>query len=116
MNQPLHAGLTVEKWRALTWDQRLLNIASELSRVKNALRDHEAQRANQAIERALELIDLTVGEAGPKGPAFLREILRFREALVGFYIDPKKSDSEFVQLFRGFLDLESSIHNLGLRF
>ncbi len=111
-----HPSLTVERWRSFPWDKRLLNIAAELSRAKNLIRDKEYDWANQAIARALELVDLTV-EAGTddKPPFFLRELLRFRELLAGFYVSEEKEDREFITMFRGFLDLDPDVHNLQLR-
>ena len=110
-----HQGLTLERWRALSWDRRLLNIASELMRLKNRIQEGDETLANQAIERALELTDLSV-ESWPDGKSssFLHEFLRFREVLAGFYVSKEKDFQEFMILFRVFLDLDPVVHNLGL--
>ena len=110
-----HPSLTAERWRSLGWDKRILNIASELARAKAWIHENHPGYAKQSIERALELVDLTV-EAGPEGktPGFMRELLRFRECLAGFYDTPSRGYQEFVTLMEGFLDLDPAVHNLHL--
>ena len=110
-----HPSLTVEKWQAMPWDKRLLNILSELVRAKNWIKGNNQEYANLSLERALELIDLTI-ESGMDGKSrfFPRELLRLREILAGFYIAPSKNYEEFLVLMKSFMDLDSSIHNLNL--
>lgn len=111
-----HADLTVEKWRSIPWDKRLLNIAAEMARAKHWIAKKENDLANQSIERALELMDLTVEAGIDESFSFLREFLLAREWLAGFYVSPEKDLREFHLLLKGFLDLEPSIHNLSLEF
>jgi hypothetical protein len=110
-----HPTLTTEKWLRLTQQQRMLNVASELTRVKNEIRDGENEYANQALERALDLIDLTVETAlAEKKSSFLYEILRFREILASVYETSQKDEQKFLILLQAFLDLDPSVHNLQL--
>ena len=111
-----HSGLTIDRWRSFSWDKRLLNIGSELIRAKNAIKKNDEEGRKGAFERALELSDLTV-EAGMEGKSlgFLREFLRFREVLAGFYINPEKTEDEIVSLIKVFFDLDPVVHNLHLQ-
>jgi len=60
-------------------------IANELNRAKNLLRDAgDPVESSRALERAFELIDLTVD--GASGSARF-EFLRFREVLGQLYAD-----------------------------
>jgi hypothetical protein len=73
------------RWRAFTPDQRLLMIANELNRAKNLLQDsNDPVEAFNALQRAFELVDLTVESVSG---TFRFELLRFREALAQVYVD-----------------------------
>lgn len=111
-----HPSLTVERWKSFSWDKRLLNIAAELIRAKNAIQKHDEKGRAGALERALELTDLTV-EAGREGktPGFLAEFLRFRELLASYYICEQKSEEEIIRLTEAFFDLDATVHNLHLQ-
>ena len=111
-----HPSLTVEKWQSFSWDKRLLNIGSELIRAKSALQKKDEEARKGALERALELTDLTV-EAGIKGKTsgFLRELLRFREMVADFYLSPEKKEEEITGLTKIFFDLDPAVHNLHLQ-
>ena len=112
MNTVFHPFLTVEKWRAMPQEKQILNIVSELTRTRQWLGKDEAF-ARQSLERAFELIDLTV-EAGGFSAGFLRELLRFREILAEYYVGFKNDPNEFGDLVRSFLDMNPEVHNLGL--
>ena len=110
-----HKGMTSAKWSALPWDKKILNITSELVRVKKGIEENNDERADRALERAFELIDLTVeGGANGKSPFILRELLRLRECLAAFYSSREKNEREFTVLMRGLLDLDSVCHHLKL--
>lgn len=111
-----HPSLTVERWRKMSWEKRLLNILSELCRAKNWIKENHNEYANLSIERALELTDLTIESGlGNKSQFFLKELLRWREMLAGFYVMPSKNYQDFLILLKGFIDLDPAIHNLHLQ-
>lgn len=115
LNIVLHRGLTLERWQALPLERRLLNIASELSRAKNAMKLSDTAEASRSFERTLELVDMTVESLmHESSQGLVRELLRFREMIAGFYIAPQKNHQEFLSLFRCFLDLTPGTHNLNL--
>lgn len=106
-----------EKWNALPWDKKILNIASELTRTRNWRREGQGEFAGQSLDRALELIDLSAECASREKSFFLlRELLRFREALSEFYLaKPSFNHEEFNILLGNLLDLEPNVHNLGIK-
>jgi len=72
----IHKNLAAGGWRKLTLAEQLGNIGSEVSRAfKWRGRDDKIFEA--AVERALELFDLTL--ADPRWKGRLREIARARE-------------------------------------
>lgn len=93
-------------------EKRLLNVASEITRAKN-LAAEDAGLARQSVERALDLVDLTVESVRGQSPVyFMRELLRLREILAGEHERPDRAVLESV--LRGLLDLNPETHNLGL--
>jgi hypothetical protein len=109
-----HPGLAA-RWAGFSFDRRILMIANELNRAKNLVRD-SADRIEGArcLERAFELIDLTVDDTSrPKR----YELLRFRELLGQLYYDmmfshePLKNDAltaELMKLLRVLLTLDKT--------
>ena len=71
------AGL-VERWRSLSVAEQLGNVGSEVERTLRAHEAGNAGRREHALDRALELFDLTATDPRWRGPR-RREILRARE-------------------------------------
>ena len=116
MTMKYHTTLTIEKWNGLAWEKRLLNVGSELMRVKSGFEKKDFARVKNAIERAFELIDLTLESRIENGsPYFRKEMLRFRETLAEVYSNIAQSTEKFKCLFKVYFDLDSRIHNLGLQ-
>ncbi|MFH1048736.1 MAG: hypothetical protein V1732_03670 [Patescibacteria group bacterium] len=69
--------------------EQLANIGSEVERTILWKNKNNRDYSNQAFERALELLDLTVEDV--KNKFRLKEILRLREALVDYFL----FDNEF---------------------
>jgi len=110
-----HGPSTYDRWRTFSIDQKILNIASEFSRAKNGLKRGCLEDVRLAIERALELMDLTLEmECHQQSAQFWREYLRLREMLAECYVDPEINEKDFLDLFRGFLDLNPKVSNLKL--
>ncbi len=70
-----HASLAAGRWFELSLAEQLGNIGSEVSRAIKAGKDEK--RFNGAVERALELFDLTLRDVRWRGR--LKEIGRARE-------------------------------------
>jgi hypothetical protein len=80
-----HPGLE-KRWQTFPESRQIIMVANELNRAKNMLAKNDSHEMKQALERAFELIDLTIEHTRQK----LRyELLRFREILGAFYVDQK---------------------------
>ncbi len=71
----IHKGLK-KSWQKLSLVEQLANIGSEVYRAKRWQGENE-QYFNNAVDRALELFDLTI--ADPRWKKRLKEICRVRE-------------------------------------
>jgi hypothetical protein len=83
--QALHASLAAGRWYTLTLDEQLGNVGSEVGRAIRAKARHDDMRLQGALDRALELLDLTLGDGRWRGPR-LREISRAREVVCDFLV------------------------------
>jgi hypothetical protein len=98
----LHPDLANGRWHQLTLAEQLGNVGSEFSRAMK-WKDRNHKLAQGAIERALELMDLTLDD--PRHRACLprlREIARTREVLVDFLLGDNEYNSDARQLQRYF--------------
>lgn len=76
MTPKIHKNLTLEKWQKLSLMEQLGNIGSEVSRARR-WQGKDQKLFEGAVDRALELFDLTLADRRWKGR--LREIARARE-------------------------------------
>lgn len=83
-----HAGLAAGRWEELDLVGQLANVGSEVERAIQAWRNGRAERFDRALDRALELFDLSARDERWRGHR-RREILRAREEFVRlFFEDP----------------------------
>jgi hypothetical protein len=78
----MHAGLAAGRWHAMPLMDQLANIGSEVARAMRARTHDDEERTRAALDRALELFDLTLGDDRWQGRR--REIARAREVVVDF--------------------------------
>jgi hypothetical protein len=102
MQNKFHKNLTLEKWQKFPKETQILNIASEFSRAKHWLGKKDKDEVLNCLDRAFELIDLTVNDF--KWGDSLKELLRFRDILAEFYIKRNKELDEFIKIFQTFLN------------
>lgn len=76
-----HTGLTSERWRGFTLATRLLHVGAELHRLQRWLEHGDREEAERCVERAIELLDLSVATA--QSGAQRREFCRARELIRG---------------------------------
>lgn len=79
-----HTGLAAGKWSSLSLIEQLANIGSEVARAINAHDASRTDRRDAAVNRSLELFDLTAADERWRGPR-RREVLRAREEFCGLF-------------------------------
>ncbi|OGD10823.1 MAG: hypothetical protein A2Y86_03530 [Candidatus Aminicenantes bacterium RBG_13_62_12] len=79
-----HQSLASGRWRSLSLIEQLANIGSEVERALNWRDKGNPIYSQRALERALELIGLTVED--PRHRARLKEITRLREAILDYFL------------------------------
>ncbi len=86
-----HKELAAGRWFELTFFEQMANIGSEVERAI-IWQEKNKEYCQKAIERALELLDLTIADM--RNRTRLKELTRLREALVDyFYFDNQFSSS-----------------------
>lgn len=96
-----HAGLAAGRWATLTLMEQLANVGSEVDR---AIRAHEAgkgERRDAAVNRCLELFDLTAADDRWRG-ARRREVLRAREQFCALFWGDDRRPGDAASLSRYF--------------
>ena len=81
---PLHPGLAAGRWQALSLVEQLANVGSEVERALNWAEKGNSEYSLRALERGLELLDLTIGD--PRHLGRLKELTRLREVLLDFFL------------------------------
>jgi len=79
-----HESLASGRWRNLSLIEQLANIGSEVERALNWRAKGNLTYSQRALERALELISLTIED--PRHRRRLKEITRLREAILDYFL------------------------------
>ena len=98
-----HKDLAAGRWSQLSLLEQMANIGGEVERALNWRVKKNADYAQRAFERALELIDLTLDS--DRNYAHLKEIARMREAIVDYFFGTnqiKSSESSWRNYFLPF--------------
>ena len=82
----IHDELAAGRWRTLSLAEQLGNVGSEVDRSIRAWEAGKTERFEKALERALELFDLTAQDDRWRGPR-RREILHAREEFCRLFFD-----------------------------
>jgi hypothetical protein len=98
---PKHESLAQGRWSSLNLMEQLGNIGSEVGRAAKAKRSGDEARMWSAVERALELFDLTI--ADPRWSGRLKEPLRAREVVCDFLVGDNRYGSTDASLDAYFL-------------
>jgi hypothetical protein len=80
----IHQDLADGRWRTFSLMEQLGNVGSEIDRTINYKKRNQAQMSQEAFERGLELLDLTIQD--PKNITRLKELCRVREVLVDYFM------------------------------
>jgi hypothetical protein len=78
-----HKELAEGRWFQFSLAEQLANVGSEVSRALTWQQRGNAEHCRMAVERALELLDLTLMDTRHRGR--LREIARVREVLADYF-------------------------------
>jgi hypothetical protein len=78
-----HKDLAQGRWYTLSLMEQLANVGSDVGRAIRWKNSGDMEYSNNAILRALELVDLTI--ADPKNRKRLKEVCRTRELLVDYF-------------------------------
>jgi len=78
-----HKNLAKGKWFELPFPVQMANIGSEVNRAISWKKKNNPQYCQQAFERSLELLDLTISDK--KNKKRLRELTRLYEILVDYF-------------------------------
>jgi hypothetical protein len=99
-----HKELASGRWNEFNFFQQMANVGSEVIRAIN-WREKNKEYSRMAIDRALELLDLTIQDKKNQQKYRLNELLRLREFLADyFYFDNiyKSTDVNFNNYFLAF--------------
>ena len=97
-----HSGLAAGRWSEMSLMDQLGNIGTEVARSARAKEAGSEQRAWRALERALELFDLTIDDPRWRDHR-LGEICRAREVVCDFIAGDNEYGSTADSLTRYFL-------------
>jgi hypothetical protein len=97
----LHGAGMAERWGRLSLLEQLANIGSEVGRAARARERQQQERFDHALDRALELFDLTLADARWRGRR--REIARAREVVCDFLVGDNAYGSTAASLDAYFL-------------
>jgi hypothetical protein len=101
MTGTLHAGLAAGRWHELSLLEQLANIGSEVGRASRAKAAGNEDRLANALDRCLELFDLTL--ADDRWRHRRREIARAREIVCDFLVGENDARSTAESLDAYFL-------------
>ena len=72
------------RWFKFSPAEQMANVGSDVERAIRWKNDGNTEYSNNAFERVLELLDLTI--ADPKNRKRLKEIVRIREMFVDYFL------------------------------
>lgn len=96
-----HKELAGGRWAKMPLAEQMANVGSEVSRALNWKKKDKKDLSQKAVNRALELIDMTI--ASVKEYPRLKELLRVREVLVDFFYGANEFSSSEI-LWRKYFD------------
>lgn len=99
----IHKDLASGRWFTLSFVEQFANVGSDVERTVQWKKRGNTEYSQQALERALELLDLTI--ADPKNKRRLKEIVRVRDMFADHYMGINEfsfSDEYWQQYFFDF--------------
>lgn len=107
MSEYMHKELAGGRWENMPLAEQMGNIGSEISRVIRWKNKGNLERMQGALERALELIDLSIRWAQKtdnrqRYPGAIRELCRLREVVCDSYFGKNEYMSDDSRMLRYF--------------
>ena len=106
-SMPFHPTLAAGRWFTFSLAKQMANIGSEVYRASK-WQKRDQQLYNKAIERALELLDLTI--ADKRWRKRLKELTRLREVLCDAFLGGKEYGSRLEDFDSYFLPFTIAAH------
>ena len=100
MTQPIHTSLASGRWQTFSLAFQLGNVGSDIGRALKAKSAQDTVRMEKSLDRALELLDLTI--ADPKNRKRLRELCRLREVVCDFFVGSNEYGSTALSMDKYF--------------
>ena len=100
----VHKELASGRWAEMPFAEQMANIGSEVERAISWRKKGNPEYSYKALERALELLDLTIKDAEGRGK--LKELLRLRELMADFFAfdnEYKSTDKDWNKYFYPFI-------------
>jgi hypothetical protein len=95
----IHKGLAHGRWFTFSFAEQMGHIGSEVYRAKN-WQNKDQKYFQGAVDRALELFDLTIVDKRWKGK--LQEVVRAKKDFCNAVLDSSECDSKFKNLQKYF--------------
>ena len=80
----IHKGLASGRWFELSLIEQLANIGTDIERAIRWKQKGNVEYSQQAFERALDLLDLSIIDI--KNRKRLKELTRMREVLIDYFV------------------------------
>jgi len=96
-----HKDLAEGKWDKLSLSLQMANIGSEVSRALNWMKKGNKEYSLNSVNRAIELIYLTLGAINIK--SHLKEVARLKEVIADYFYGSNSFLSS-EKLFRSYFD------------
>ncbi|HAZ28500.1 MAG TPA: hypothetical protein DCY48_01850 [Candidatus Magasanikbacteria bacterium] len=99
---PIHQSLAGGRWQEFSLSEQLGNVGSEVHRAILFFKKNDMKRFASSLDRALELLDLTIGDSRWHGVR-RQELTRARESFCSLFYDehpydtPERLDAYFTQ-------------------
>lgn len=104
-----HRNLANGKWQELTVIEQLANVGAEISRALSWQTKGDTQKSQNALERGLELLDLTINDL--RWRHRLKEITRIREVICDYFYSDNVYKSTKESLDKYFLQYAIAARN-----
>lgn len=104
-----HKNLAAGRWYSLTLPEQMANIGSEVIRALNWLKKGDKKYSELAVERALELMALTLSDE--KNRKRTKEVARMREVILDFFYGKNQYGYTAESLVRYFTAFNYYINN-----